>query len=208
KAKLKLTIKNAKPQEDTGTYSVRVKDVESDKISVTVSIKPLKFVKQLKANKTNLVENETVEFTCELSRPLSDSESLSLLLNGQPLSIEEDNNELLIDGTKVLFRISELQPVMSGDYQLVITGDDDREPVKSDVVKLAVKPEQVKFTTPLRALKNPLEENETLVLECELDKPTYKNVIFKHKDVPVSIDNDRIKIKQDGQKWQLYVDNV
>ena len=37
--KLKLTIKDAQPEDHTGTYSVRVKDVESDKVPVIVTKK-------------------------------------------------------------------------------------------------------------------------------------------------------------------------
>ena len=52
--KLKLTIKDAQPADHSGTYSVRVKDVESDKVPVTVTKKVPKFVKDLKPNKTPL----------------------------------------------------------------------------------------------------------------------------------------------------------
>ncbi|CAF4171454.1 unnamed protein product, partial [Rotaria magnacalcarata] len=64
--KLKLTIKNAQPADDTGTYSIQVKTVESDKVAVTVTKKVPKFMKDLKANKTTLTEGEQLVLECEL----------------------------------------------------------------------------------------------------------------------------------------------
>jgi hypothetical protein len=74
--KLKLTIKDAQPSDHTGTYSVRVKNVESNKVPVVLQEKPLTFTKHLKATKPTLDVNETLEFTCELSRSLKDDETI------------------------------------------------------------------------------------------------------------------------------------
>ncbi|UJR34153.1 hypothetical protein I4U23_021560 [Adineta vaga] len=202
--KLKLTIKDAQPEDHTGTYSVRVKEVESDKVPVIVQEKPLTFVKDLKAAKTTLDENETLELSCQLSRPLKPNETIQWYRNEVQIPIEQDYPNQQID-----LQIPEVQPTMSGEYRLEISSPNQPKPLKSSSIKITIKPEQIKFIKPLYALKNPLNEDETLVLECELDKPTYKSVVFFLNDKPLNENgDDRIKVTQTGNKWQIQIINV
>ncbi|CAF3858623.1 unnamed protein product, partial [Adineta steineri] len=202
--KLKLTIKDAQPTDHTGTYSVRVKEVESDKVPVVVQEKPITFVKDLKAVKPTLDESETLELFCQLSRPLKSNETIQWYRNEVVIPIEQD-----YPTEQINLQIPNVEPTMSGDYYLEISSPDQKKPIKSSSVKITIKPEQIKFIKPLRALKNPLNEDETLVLECELDKPTYKSVIFFFHDKPLNEnEDDRIKITQTGNKWQIQITNV
>ncbi|CAF1359131.1 unnamed protein product, partial [Didymodactylos carnosus] len=124
KTKLKLTIKNAKPQEDTGTYSVRVKDVESDKIPVTVNKKQLKFIKPLKANKTSLLEGEQLVFDCELDQKPS---KVQLMKNGEVVDeqrIKDDTKD-----KKIRFTLDNVKLDESGDYTVIVNDDLESEPV-------------------------------------------------------------------------------
>ncbi len=202
--KLKLTIKDAQPEDHSGTYSVRVKDVESDKVSVIIQEKPLTFIKDLKAAKTTLDENETLDFSCQLSRPLKPNETIQWYRNEVVIPIEQE-----YPNEQINLQIPDVQSTMSGDYHLEISNPDEKKPLKSSSIKITIKPEQIKFVKPLRALKNPLNEDETLILECELDKPTYKSVIFHLNDKPLNAnEDDRIKIIQTGNKWQIEIANV
>ena len=202
--KLKLTIKDARPEDHTGTYSVRVKNVESDKVPVVVQEKPLTFDKDLKAAKTTVDENDTVEFSCQLSRPLKPDEKLQWFHNNVELPIDEE-----YPNEQINLQIPDVQPTASGEYYLQISSPDQKKPLKSSSVKITVKPEEIKFIKPLRALKNPLNEDETLTLECELDKPNYRSVVFFFNNKPLNEnEDDRIKITQTGNKWQVKIINV
>ncbi|CAF3613953.1 unnamed protein product, partial [Rotaria sordida] len=202
--KLKMTIKDAQPSDHTGTYSVRVKDVESDRIPVVVEEKPLTFVKDLTAKKTTLNENETLELSCQLSRPLKPDETIQWYRSEIEIPIEQEYSTEQIN-----LQISNVETTMSGDYYLIISSPDEKKPLKSSTVKITIKPEEIKFLKPLRALKNPLNEDETLILECELDRPTYKNVKFSLNDKPLDEnEDDRIKITQTGNKWQIQITHV
>ncbi|CAF1170329.1 unnamed protein product [Rotaria sordida] len=202
--KLKMTIKDAQPSDHTGTYSVRVKDVESDRIPVVVEEKPLTFVKDLTAKKTTLNENETLELSCQLSRPLKPDETIQWYRSEIEIPIEQE-----YPTEQINLQISNVETTMSGDYYLIISSPDEKKPLKSSTVKITIKPEEIKFLKPLRALKNPLNEDETLILECELDKPTYKNVKFSLNDKPLDEnEDDRIKITQTGNKWQIQITHV
>ena len=202
--KLKLTIKDAQPEDHTGTYSVRVKTVESDKVPVVVQEKPLTFIKDLKATKPTLDENETLELTCQLSRPLKPDETVQWFRNEVEIPIDQE-----YPSEQINLEISDVQPTMSGNYHLEISSPDQKKPLKSSSIKITIKPEEIKFIKPLRALKNPINEGETLTLECELDKPTYKSVVFYLNNKPLNPDeDDRIKITQTGNKWQIQISNT
>ncbi|CAF4859421.1 unnamed protein product, partial [Rotaria sp. Silwood1] len=202
--KLKMTIKDAQPSDHTGTYSVRVKDVESDRIPVVVQEKPLTFVKDLKATKPTLDENETLELSCQLSRPLKPDETIQWYRNEIQIPIvQEYPNE------QINLQIPNVDTTISGDYYLEISSPYEKKPLRSATIKITIKQEEIKFLKPLRALKNPLNEDETLILECELDKPTYKSVKFSFNDKPLNEDeDDRIKISQTGNKWQIQITHV
>ena len=202
--KLKLTIKDAQPEDHTGTYSVQVKNVESDKVPVVVQEKPLIFVKDLKATKPTLDENETLELSCQLSRPLKPDETVQWFRNEIEIPIEGE-----YPTEQINLQIPDVQPTMSGDYYLQISSPDQKKPLKSSSIKITIKPEQIKFLKPLRALKNPLNEDETLTLECELEKPNYKSVIFFFNNKPLlEEEDDRIKITHTGNKRQIQISNV
>ena len=202
--KLKLTIKDAQPEDHTGTYSVKVKDVESDKVPVVVQEKPLTFVKDLKANKSSLDEEETLELTCELSRPLKEDETVRWYRNSVEIPIDEEYST-----EKITLEIPNVDASMSGEYYVEVSSPKEKKPLKSSSIKITIKPEQIKFIKPLRALKNPLNEGETLTLECELEKPKYRSVVFFLNDKPLSEDDDkRVKIIQNGTKWQVKIEKV
>ena len=202
--KLKLTIKDAQPEDHTGTYSVRVKNVESDKVPVVVQEKSLTFVKDLKATKPTLEENETLELTSELSRPLKPDETVQWFRNEIEIPIDQE-----YPTEQINLQIPDIQSTMSGDYYLQITSPNQKKPLKSSSVKITIKSEEIKFIKPLRALKNPLNEDETLTLECELDKPNYRSVIFFFNNKPLNeAEDDRIKITQTGAKWQIQINHV
>ena len=202
--KLKMIIKDAQPSDHTGTYSVQVKDLESDRVPAVVQEKPLRFVRDLEATKTSLNEGETLEFRCQLNRPLKSDETIEWRRNEIEVPIEREYPDEHID-----MQIADVEPTMSGSYCLEVSGPDRRQKLKSSSVKVTVKPEEIKFIKPLRALNNPLKVDETLVLECELDKPNYKSVVFSLNDKPLNeIDDDRIEITQTGNKWQVQIQNV
>ena len=202
--KLKLTIKDAQPDDHTATYSVKVKEVESDKVPVTVQEKPLTFLQDLKAKKATLEENETLELSCQLSRPLKEDETVHWFCNQVEIPIEQEYGS-----DRIELQRADVEPKMSGDYHVEISGPNQKKPLKSSSIKINIKPEQINFVKPLKALKNPVNEDETLTLECELDKPTYKSVVFFLNDKPLSeAEDDRVKITQIGNKWQIQISNV
>ena len=183
---------------------MRVKDVESDKVPVVVQEKPLTFVKDLKANKTTLDEDETLELTCQLSRPLKDNETIRWYRNSVELPIDE-----VYSTEEINLKIPNVDTSMSGEYYLEVSSPSEKKPLKSSSIKITIKPEQIKFLKPLRALKNPLNEGETLTLECELEKANYRSVIFFLNEKPLNEDEDkRVKIIQNGTKWQVKIENV
>ncbi|CAF3108577.1 unnamed protein product [Rotaria sp. Silwood2] len=202
--RLKMTIKDAQPSDHTGTYSVRVKDIESDRIPVVVEEKPLTFLNDLKATKPTLNENETLEFSCQLSRPLKPDETIQWYRNEIQIPIEQE-----YPNEQINLQIPNVDTTMSGDYYLEVSSPNQKKPLRSSIIKITIKSEEIKFLKPLRALKNPLNEDETLILECELDKPTYKSVKFSLNDKPLNEDeDDRIKITQTGNKWQIKITHV
>ncbi|CAF4701060.1 unnamed protein product, partial [Rotaria sp. Silwood2] len=89
--KLKLTVKDAQPSDHTGTYSVQVKNVESDKVPVTVTKKVPKFVKDLKPNKTPLTEGEQLILECELDTAPT---TVQLQINGEKVPDDRVKTEV------------------------------------------------------------------------------------------------------------------
>jgi hypothetical protein len=142
--------------------------------------------------------------SCQLSRPLKPNETIQWYRNEVVIPIEQE-----YPNEQINLQIPDAQSTMSGDYYLEISTPDQKKPLKSSSIKITIKPEQIKFVKPLRALKNPLNEDETLILECELDKPNYKSVIFHLNDKPLNAnEDDRIKITQTGNKWQIEIAHV
>ena len=191
--KLKLTIKDAQPEDHTGTYSVRVKDVESDKVSVTVTKKVAKFVKDLKANKTTLTEGEQLVLEGELDMA---PQSVTLLLNGEP--VPEDRVKVEVKDKKIKFTLDNIKLDESGNFTVKVNDE-----VESKPVSITVNADLPKFVKNLTINKKQFDLGETLNFECTLNKP-FDQVVWLKDGQPIEEDA-RVQFTQDGPKLKLTI---
>ncbi|CAF4145880.1 unnamed protein product, partial [Adineta steineri] len=191
--KLELTIKDAQPTDHTGTYSVRVKDVESDQIPVTVTKKVPKFVKDLKANKTTLTEGEQLVLECELDTVPT---NVQLSVNGQPLP--EDRVKVDVKDKKIKFTLDNIKLDESGDYTVKINDEVDSKPVS-----ITVNADIPKFVKNLSINKKQFDLGETLTFECTLNKP-FDEIVWLKDGQPIEEDA-RVQFTKDGPKLKLTI---
>ncbi|CAF3888065.1 unnamed protein product, partial [Rotaria sp. Silwood2] len=189
--KLKLTIKDAQPEDHTGTYSLKVKDVESDKVSVTVTKKVPKFVKELKPNKTTLLEGEQLILECELDTTPT---SIKLQINGE--TIPDDRVKTDIKDKKIKFTLDNIQLDESGNFNAKVNDE-----VESKPVSITVNADIPKFIKNLTINKKQFDAGETLNFECALNKP-FNEVVWLKDGQPIE-QNERIQFSQDGPKLKL-----
>ncbi|CAF4230861.1 unnamed protein product, partial [Adineta steineri] len=191
--KLKLTIKDAQPTDHTGTYSVRVKEVESDKVPVTVTKKVPKFVKDLKANKTTLTEGEQLILECELDMAPSD---VKLQINGE--TVPEDRVKTEVKDKKIKFTLDNIKLDESGDYTVKINDEVDSKPVS-----ITVNADIPKFVKNLTINKKQFDMGETLTFECTLNKP-FDDIVWLKDGQPIEEDA-HIQLTKDGPKLKLTI---
>ncbi|CAF4331787.1 unnamed protein product, partial [Adineta steineri] len=191
--KLKLTIKDAQPTDHTGTYSVRVKEVESDQIPVTVTKKVPKFVKDLKANKTTLTEGEQLVLECELDTVPT---NVKLQINGE--TVPEDRVKTDIKDKKIKFTLDNIKLDESGDYTVKINDEVDSKPVS-----ITVNADIPKFVKNLTINKKQFDLGETLTFECTLNKP-FDEIVWLKDGQPIEEDA-RVQFTKDGPKLKLTI---
>jgi predicted lipoprotein with Yx(FWY)xxD motif/predicted RNA-binding protein len=191
--KLKLTIKDAQPTDHTGTYSVSVKEVESDKVPVTVTKKVPKFVKDLKANKTTLTEGEQLVLECELDSVPTD---VKLQINGE--TVPEDRVKTEVKDKKIKFTLDNIKLDESGDFTVKVNDELESKPVS-----IKVNADIPKFVKNLTINKKQFDLGETLNFECTLNKP-FDQIVWLKDGQPIEQD-ERIQFTQDGPKLKLTI---
>ncbi|CAF4233114.1 unnamed protein product, partial [Rotaria sordida] len=183
--KLKLTIKDAQPTDHTGTYSVQVKNVESDKVPVTVTKKVPKFVKDLKANKTTLTEGEQLVLECELDTTPT---TVQLQINGE--KVPDDRVKTEVKDKKIKFTLDNIKLDESGDHTVKVNDE-----VESKPVAIKVNADIPKFVKNLTINKKQFDIGETLNFECTLNKP-FTEVVWLKDGQPIEQD-ERISFSTD-----------
>ncbi|CAF5124506.1 unnamed protein product, partial [Rotaria sp. Silwood1] len=186
--KLKLTIKDAQPEEHTGTYSLKVKDVESDKLSVTVTKKIPKFIKELKPNKTTLLEGEQLTLECELDTTPT---SIQLQINGE--KVPDDRVKTEVKDKKIKFTLDNIKLDESGNFNVKVNDE-----VESKPVSITVNADIPKFVKNLTINKKQFDIGETLNFECTLNKP-FNEIVWLKDGQPIEQD-EHVQFSQDGPK--------
>ncbi|CAF4674466.1 unnamed protein product, partial [Rotaria sp. Silwood2] len=191
--KLKLTIKDAQPSDHTGTYSVQVKNVESDKVPITVTKKVPKFVKDLKANKTPLTEGEQLILECELDTTPT---TVQLQINGE--KVPDDRVKTEVKDKKIKFTLDNIKLDESGDFTAKVNDE-----VESKPVSIKVNADIPKFIKNLTINKKQFDIGETLNFECTLNKP-FNEIVWLKDGQPIEQD-EHISFSTDGPKLKLTV---
>jgi hypothetical protein len=170
-----------------------VKNVESDKVPVTVTKKVPKFVKDLKANKTTLTEGEQLILEGELDTV---PKNVQLQINGE--TVPDDRVKTEVKDKKIKFTLDNIRLDESGDFTVKVNNE-----VESKPVSIKVNADIPKFVKNLTINKKQFDAGETLTFECTLNKPFDEVVWFKDGQ-PIEQD-EHISFSADGPKLKLTI---
>ena len=191
--KLTLIVENASPADDNGTYSIRVKDVESDQIKVTVDTKQPKFITDLKANKTTFIEGEQATLECELD---TIPQTIQLMINGKV--VPEDRVKIDMVGKKIKFTLDNIRIDESGDFTVKVN-----DALESKPVSITVNADIPKFVKNLTINKKQFDAGEDLTFECTLNKP-FDDIVWLKNGEPIEADA-HVSFTTDGPKLKLTI---
>ncbi|CAF4166926.1 unnamed protein product, partial [Rotaria sp. Silwood2] len=163
------------------------------KTSATLIVKaiPVTFTKPLQDQTCNF--NETVEFTCETSKPCR----VEWFLNNKRLSSQQYDIQSI--DTKHTLRIPKVKLSDKGWYKCAVQ-DAFTE------AKLTVIDKPVELVEPLEDLN--VQENENATLVCQLSKPDM-DVVWYHNDRRIFFTpQSRIRAKQVDCYYKLLLDDI
>ncbi|XP_035173163.1 obscurin isoform X5 [Oxyura jamaicensis] len=185
----KLTLRKVTEQ-DIGTIAFRVGPHVST-AELTVKVPPPVFKEKLQS--TELQEEETATFHCEVSQP---NVTVQWKKGAQVIS-PSSKYEIRQEGTIHTLKIYHLKPEDSGKY----TCDNGNE---QTTATLTVKALPVIFTQPLQ--NQQAEEGGTVTLSCEISKPN--TTVQWKKAGTVLRPSDKYKMRQAGSVAELTIRNL
>lgn len=191
-----LRINNCDPRQNPGTYTFKVKDLETTG-NLDVEEKPIEIISEL-SDKT-CYEKQTVRFEIELNKP----ELLDRLIwsrNDQEIDLKNDNYDLKAIGCKYVLTIKKALFDDDGQYQVRIAQSE-----LSSTAKLTVNEAPLEFIRPVNEIE--LKENQTAMFECELNKPGEQVRWYRNGEL-IEPDGKNIIAKSDGTVHQLILKKV
>ncbi len=189
-----LKISNCDHSLHEGSYSFKIKDSET-KATVIVAEKPLEITSGLKDK--ICMENQDARFDVKLNKP-DQMSKIKWFKNGVEIDTNSEKYELREQGEVYYLIVKGVSFDDEAEYSVKVENSES-----TSNAKLAVEEAPLEFLKPLRDVH--LKENETITLECELNKENETVKWLKDGEIIEPCSN--IKIEHDGKVHRLIISN-